>query len=332
MRDHVTIAMIAPDQPEDFFDLLWQGVWEATFDLSPFGVEVENFATENGDVCEQRQILESLLDRRPDAIGLLPLHSCALDDLIEQHSLAGTPVVTFHGDAPASQRAAFVRPDLQLAGALAGELLAKLIGGQGRILSLPGSLDEFHLAQRYKGFRAAMARFADRMEEVPGPLSGSSSFLTPEWLRSYGPVEGYYIGNEDLVPFATMVEPLRQRIPCVGFSNTDLVRPFLERGVVSAVIDESRYQLGYFAVQKAYEAVLKSADRSPLTNVQIPSTVIFGANASAKEDSLDNAFEMLVRQRTEVLISYKKRLEEANAKLLDLAVTDPLTGASSKRH
>jgi diguanylate cyclase (GGDEF)-like protein len=326
MRDHVTIAIIAPNQPEDYFDLLWQGVWEATFDLSSFGVEVQNFTTEADDFCEQQKILETLLDSRPDAIALLPLHAYALDELIDQFALAGTPVVTFHGDAPASQRAAFVRADLQQSGALAGEVLAKLMGGHGRILSFPGSLDEFHLAQRYKGFRDALVRSGGHLEEVW--VSGS---ITSERLQSQGPVAGYYVGNDDLVPLARIMEELGQRIPCVGFGNTNLLRPFLERGVVSAVIDENRYQLGYFAVQKAYEAVLKSEAHEPLVSVQIPSTVIFAANAGATEDSLGSAFELLVRQRTEVLVSYKNRLEEANAKLLDLAVTDPLTGLYNRR-
>lgn len=79
------------------------------------------------------------------------------------------------------------------------------------------------------------------------------------------------------------------------------------------------------------EAVLKRDEHALLTGVQIPSTVVFAANASGAGDSLDRAFELLVRQRTEILVSYKHRLEEANAKLFDLAVTDPLTGLYNRR-
>jgi diguanylate cyclase (GGDEF)-like protein len=121
------------------------------------------------------------------------------------------------------------------------------------------------------------------------------------------------------------------RAPCIGFSNTEQIRPYLERGVISAVIDENRYQLGYFAVQKAYEAVLKGEGNAAVASVQIPSTVVFAANARGAGDSLDSAFELLVRQRTEILVSYKDRLEEANVKLLDLTITDPLTGLYNRR-
>ncbi len=334
MPDHATIAVIAPVQPADFFDLLWQGVWEATFDLASFGVEVQNLTTQGGDVGEQREVLQTLLDSPPEAIALWPAHASALDDLIDEHALAGTPVIAFLGDAPRSQRAALVGADARQSGVLAGEVLVKLMGGQGRVLSFPGPLDEFHLAQRHEGFREALARYQGRIQEtccldVPAPFDA-----TCELLRHYGPVGGYYVGNEDLVSIASAIEDLnagRPAAPCIGFSNTERVRPLLERGVVSAVIDENRYQIGYFAVQKAYEAVLKRQERAPVTGVQIPSAVVFAANAPAPADSLGSAFELLVRQRTEILVSYKKRLEDANAKLLDLAVTDPLTGLYNRR-
>jgi diguanylate cyclase (GGDEF)-like protein len=330
MRDKATIAIIAPLQPEDFFDLLWQGVWEATFDLSSFGVEVQNLTTQEKDVAEQRKILETLLDSHPDAIGLLPTHATALNDLIEQHTRRGTPVITFHGDAPDSLRATFVGPNIHRAGALAGEVLAKLIHGRGRILAFPGSLDEFHLAERYRGFRDTLKHYPGIREERCC-LSPDASFNTPEMLASFGPAAGYYAGNQDVAAIALAIETLGVRAPCIGFSNTDQVRPFLDRGVVSAVIDEHRYQLGYFAVQKAYEAVLKREADVPIASVQIPSTVVFAANAGGEGYSLDNAFELLVRQRTEILVSYKNRLEEANTKLLDLSITDPLTGIYNRR-
>ena len=330
MGENVTLAVIAPIQPEDFFDLLWQGAWEATFDLSSFGVEVHDLTTEGSDVEGQRKILEMLLASPVSAIALMPVHTSALNGLIDQHVQNGTPVVTFRADAPYSRRVAFVSPDPHQAGALAGEALAKLMGGHGRILSFPGALSQYHLEQRYEGFREAVSRYSGRIEEAHRMLDSETSDADiVELLQSFGPAAGYYVGNEDLIRIARALEKSGIEKPCIGFSNTEQVRPFLERGTVSAVIDGNRYQLGYFAVQKAYEAVLKREE--VVSSVQIPSTVVFAANARVDGDSLHNAFELLVRQRTEILLTYKQRLEEANAKLLDLAVTDPLTGLYNRR-
>lgn len=333
MKENVSIAIVAPVQPEDFFDLLWEGVWEATFDLSSFGAEVQNLTTERPDVDGQRRILESLLENGVDAIGLVPAHASALDDLINQHEARGTPVVTFYGDAPASRRSAFVRANLAQAGVLAAQALANAMGHSGRILSLPGSIDQFHHGRCYQGFREALVRWKRTVEEAPCPIPAEELVAMPDCdlQRVLAQANGYYVGTTDLPEFAGILERLDIHAPCVGFSNTARVRPLLERGMISAVIDENRHQQGYFAVQKAYEAILKREQHSHISSVHIPNTVVFAANAAEMEDSLKDAFEMLVRQRTEILCSYKDKLEQANAQLLSLSVTDPLTGLANRR-
>ena len=324
MKDEVSIAIVAPVQPEDFFDQLWQGVWEATFDLASFGVEVQNLTTERYAVEGQRRILEHLLEERVDAIAVIPAHASALDDLIAQHESAGTLVVTFHGDAPASRRSAFVGAEPFQAGVLAAEVLLKLMGNRGRVISFPGSIEKYHLAQRYAGFRSELARHAGLVSEEEA--------LAGRWLSSARLESGdaVYVGDEDLVDVATALERAGVQVPCIGFGSTDSIRPLLDRRAVSAVVDASRYQEGYFAVQKAYQSILMRESGESLSGVQIPSTVVFASNADTG-DSLRNAFEMVVRQRTEILFHYKQRLEQANAELMSLSITDPLTGLLNRR-
>jgi len=333
MKENVSIAIVAPVQPEDFFDQLWEGVWEATFDLSSFGVEVQNLTTERADVAGQRGILEGLLEANIDAIGLVPAHASALDDLINRHEARGTPVVTFYGDAPDSRRTVFVRAILKQAGALAAEVLVKQMGCRGRILTFPGAIEQFHYGRRYQGFRDALVHCKGAVEESTCPYSAQdlASMTDADMKRVFQRAAGFYVGTQELPEIASLLDRLNVHAPCVGFSNTARVRPFLERGVVSAVVDENRRLQGYFALQKAYEAVLKGEQKAQVTSVRIPNTVVFAANAEEMEDSLKDAFELLVRQRTEILCSYKDKLEQANAKLLSLSVTDPLTGLYNRR-
>jgi diguanylate cyclase (GGDEF)-like protein len=311
---------------------LWQGVWEATFDLAAFGVQVRNLTTERYDVAGQQEILTQLLDGETDGIAIVPAQANALNQLIDQHESRGTPVVTFHGDAPESRRSAFVGPNPFQAGVLAGEFLAKLMGAGGQALAFPGSLEKHHLAQRLQGFQAELASH-------PGcaAITASIPDLEPfeafpaELLGALRSADGIYVGNEDLVKVAAALEQAGVGAPCVGFGNTEPVQQFLARQTVSAVIDEQRYLQGYFAVQKAYEAILKRAQGVSVSGIRIPSDIALAANASDNRDSLHVAFELLVRQRTEALCSYKQRLEHVNAELLSLSITDPLTGLINRR-
>ncbi len=325
MPENTTIAVIAPVQPEDYYDLVWQGVWEATFDLASFGVQVENLTTERHDVVGQRDLLRGLLLEDISAIAIMPGHSSALNDLIDEHECRGTKVITFQGDAPASRRSAFVGPDAERSGALAGEVLAKFMGGRGRVLSFPGDQREFRLSGRYAGLRAELARHDGRIQEASWA----------EWQRdredAFQAASGIYVGSEDLASVAAVLEEKGIPVPCVGFSNTSQARRLLQCGIVSAIVDEGRHQQGYFAVQKAYEATLKSRVDQALENIHVPSTVAFSANAADLRESLNEPFELLVRQRTEVLCSYKASLEKANAELLSMAITDPLTGLLNRR-
>lgn len=331
MRE-ASIAIIAPLQPEDFFDLMWQGVWEATFDLAPFGVRVRNLPTERYNVAGQQEILIQLLEDKVDGIAIVPAHGEALNHLIDELEAQGTPIITFHGDAPESRRSAFVGPDPFQAGTLAGELLAKLMGGRGRALSFPGSSEKHHLAQREQGFHAEFAAHPGcAVVTSSTPALDSLRAFPAELIEALRSADGVYVGNEDLVRIAAALEQAGAGAPCVGFGNTDPLQPFLARQTVSAVIDEQRYLQGYFAVQKAYEAFLKRPQGLTVSGIRVPSNVALAANASDSRDSLHAAFEMLLRQRTEALCSYKQRLEEANAELENLAITDPLTGLLNRR-
>jgi len=329
VSENVAIAIVAPVQPEDFYDGVWEGVWEATFDLAAFGVRVDNLTTEHRDIARQREILEGLLGTEVAAIGIAPAHTSALDDLIDQHELRGTRVITFLGDTPGSKRSAFVGSDARRSGALAGEVLAKLMGGRGHVLSFPGDREEFQLAGRYQGLRTELGRHAGLIQETAHTLSpDTEAQLRPQFQAVLKRADGVYVGNEDLTRIAQALEQAGVRVPCVGFSNTGLARQLLQSGLVSAVVDEGRHQQGYFAVQTAYQATLK---RAGLDHLFVPSAVAFSANAAELQESLNDAFELLVQQRTEVLCSYKARLEQANSELLSLSITDPLTGLLNRR-
>jgi len=331
-RKKSRIVVLAPGDPAEYFGLLWDGVKSATAEISSLGARVECIQIPCYDVERQKEILADLLPSAPDAIAMVPQHASALDDLIDRHSAQRTRVITINADAPLSRRASYVGPNATKSGALAAEVLTKLMGEKGGVLSFPGPLETGNLAARYGGFLAELTKWRPDARilatyEGTRDLSETAGAL----LQAHPEVGGIYVGNARAYQIGAALEKAAMRVPCVGFDNTEAVRKYLRNRLVSAVIDQNVYQQGYLAVQRAWEAISSRVRISRSTI--IPGTVIFAANAhdAANTDTLNNAFELLVRMRTARLRASGRMLEEANRQLLQLAETDSLTGLLNRR-
>ena len=145
----------------------------------------------------------------------------ALDDLIALLEQQGIPVITFHGDAPLSTRSAFVGPDSHSAGALSAEVLSKLMGGRGHVLSTlyraPGAVSLF--AQRHRGFQTGLECQPYMHETIfPNPVQGT----TPELVAALAQADGVYVGCDELVlEWPRALDKAALSLPFVGFSNTE---------------------------------------------------------------------------------------------------------------
>lgn len=333
LQKRIEIAVIAPSVPEEFFNLLWDGVSRAAFELDSFGVTVRTFKTRFHDGRAQSALLSEMLDSSFSAIAIAPAHPEALNSLIASHAERGRPVVTFHSDAPASERHSHVGTSAPEAGALAAEALAKFMGRRGKIAAFPGDFAFPQFAQRYQGFRRELERWGPELEEAFcfAGLDGLSGALERA-LDEHPDLGGIYVGSARSFHLAGRLEGRSLQIPFVGFDNTAAIQPFLRNGIVSAVIDESVQQQGYIAVQRAFEiSVSRSTDIARW--VRVPSSLVLAANSADAPvgETLNEAFEQLIRQQTAQLHAYREMLESANHRLIRLAETDGLTGLMNRR-
>jgi diguanylate cyclase (GGDEF)-like protein len=331
-KKSVRIAVVAGAEPREFFDEVWSGVGSAARELASLGVKVEPVRTRSHDVEADTRVMSALLKSPPDAAAIVPGHASALNPLIDELTSKGTCVVTFNTDAPESTRCSFVGADAFRAGTLAAEVLARLMRGSGEVLSFPGGLQQEQAALRYAGFTRELAQWAPGLREVTCHAGFDDlAEVTRDFLRSHR-AAGIFVGHARGYEIAPVLESAGHLVPCVGFDNTERLRPFLRRKAISAVIDENAYQQGYLATQRAYEATLYGSAKTPRRTV-IPSTIVFSANAgeARSADSQHEAFEQMLRQRTSRLVAYQRSLRAANDELLRLAETDALTGLLNRR-
>jgi diguanylate cyclase (GGDEF)-like protein len=319
---------MAPASPNDFFSQLWKGVWSAAIELSPFGVRVDSYETEGHDFGGQQRVFANLKRKPPAALAIAPAHVSEFDGEIAHLASLGIPVITFHTDAPASKREAYVGTDPARSGALAGELLARLMAGQGTVASFPGALETGHLKLRYLAFRDELKRRAPEIKESVSHAGFSGLGETARRvLESNTPVDGIYVGCSRSYEVAKVLQASGKKIPFVGFDWTPLSQPYLASGTISALIDESAYHQGYLAVQYAYEAIGAPSTDS-CVYAPLPASIIMASNSSNPEvaEPGSGCLESLIRARTQRVHRYRQLLDQASSQLVVLSETDPLTG------
>jgi ribose transport system substrate-binding protein len=130
------------------------------------GIEILWRAPETTDELRQKEIFESFVAQRVDAIAISCLNGDLLTPSIDRAVESGIPVVTWDSDAPRSRRLAFYGVNDHEAGGALGEGLARLLGGRGRVAALT-SLGADNLQRRLDGAREALAAYPDiRIVEV----------------------------------------------------------------------------------------------------------------------------------------------------------------------
>jgi LacI family transcriptional regulator len=332
LKRPVHIAVVAPSVPGELFAVLWKGVWSAAFELAPFGVRVDRYETNSHDLIAQKRILANLRVKPPAALVIAPASATELNRELEQFSDLRVPVITFHTDAPASRREAYIGTNPAQSGALAGEVLGRLMGGQGTVATFPGPLETEHLKHRYLAFRTELkTNFPSIQEAVSHSGYSGMGEAAVRVLQQNPSVGGIYVGCSRSHEVAQAVLEAGRKVPFVGFDLTERSHPFLADGTVSALIDENVYHQGYLAVHQAFEAI-NSASMESTPSVPLRAAVMLRANCNGTEvfEPGSGGLENLIRLRTRRAHRNQELLEQASSQVARLSETDPLTGLMNR--
>ena len=155
------IALVSKGFQHQFWQAVKAGAEQAA---AEFDVEVtfEGAATE-GSVEQQIQLLQTVIDKHPDAIGFAAIDSQAAGPLMQQASDDGIPVIAFDSGVDSDVPLTTATTDNLAAAAEAAEHMAELINHTGKValtfaLSKPG---RYHLQVVRLGTRL-VARTASR--------------------------------------------------------------------------------------------------------------------------------------------------------------------------
>ena len=129
--DKPYVALISKGFQHQFWQAVKAGAEQAAeeFDVT---VTFEG-AEEEGNVEQQIQLLQTALDKKPDALGFAAIDSQAAGPLMQQAKDENMPVIAFDSGVDSDVPLTTAATDNLAAAAEAAKHMADLIGGEGKI-------------------------------------------------------------------------------------------------------------------------------------------------------------------------------------------------------
>src|SRR5690349_6101644 len=109
------------------------------------------------NVDQQVAIVEDQITNKVSAMAVAPTGAAELIPVLDRAKAAGIPVVIFDTDINWASKPTYVGSDNRHAGKLAGEYIAKILAGTGRVAVIRGILGVITHEDRVAGFREAIA-------------------------------------------------------------------------------------------------------------------------------------------------------------------------------
>ncbi|MEJ7576773.1 MAG: sugar ABC transporter substrate-binding protein [Pyrinomonadaceae bacterium] len=257
------IALVMKTANNPFFIEMQKGAEDAAKRL---GVNLVVQAAEREvDVEKQMQIVENLIQTKVAALCVTPSGSREIVPAIEKANRAGIPVLVIDTrvDTQALSEsngkvASFIGSDNYEGGKLAGEYIARRLGGKGKVAVLEGIPGHETGDSRLRGFR-------DALKATPG--IGIVASQTANWERDQGfnvfqnilqshPDVQAVFACSDLMALGA-VEAIASakktgQIMVVGFDASAEARDAVGRGTMDATVAQSPSAMGALAVENAY--------------------------------------------------------------------------------
>ena len=256
------IVFIPKSTSATFYLFLVKGAQDKAKELG-YTIDYQGPATE-ADVAAQVDLVRNIIKKKPAGILLAALDSKALIPPVEEAIAAGIPVVMVDSGIDSDAPVASILTDQVKGGQMAGEQMAKLLGGKGLVADhgiQAGSVS----AGRSKGFQEAA--------KAGGLTTLATQWTDADSTKSMNISTDELTANPDLAGIfnacaastgdaqAVKAKGLDKKVKIVAFDPSPEVLPLFDEGTIQAIIAQDPYQMGLPGGGGAGRVQERQADR-----------------------------------------------------------------------
>lgn len=260
-----------------------KGMWSAMEEYEAFNPVLQVRTISQFDVGHLVSSIEEATAERVHAIMIQAMSSPRVADAMLAAKRLGIKTVTVNADLNAAARQAFIGQDMRKAGRTAGSLLAKFIGGQGKVASLTTNNGAFSVEERQIGFEQVIRESYPDITLLPAIETHENAKVTfnetIDLLADHPDLVGLFNSCGKVSSMCRAVEELERQntLKIVTFETYPDVLDYVRRDVITCTIGSNPERQGYEAVKSLLSAFL--FDKSfPDGNIYIPFEIVVKEN------------------------------------------------------
>lgn len=242
--------------------MFWQSVHAgAAKAAQENGVEIIwNGPSTETDFNGQLQIVDSMINRRVDAIVLAPIDRKAMVSVVERANREKIPVIIFDSPVDSPNFVSQVATDNYQAGAVAADRMGDLLKGKGKVAIVAVQVGAASTMAREQGFED---RIRDKYPgiQIMSKLYGDADFAkslraAENILTAHPDLDGMFASNESsTVGAARALKERRGKVKLVGFDAGPTLEADLRAGVIDSLVVQHPFKMGYDSVISAVKTL-----------------------------------------------------------------------------
>lgn len=256
-QEKLKIAIV----PKNKIGVFWQSVLVGAKlgSVAMGNVEVDWRVPFEENTTSQIAVTEQCIEEGVSGIILAPIEKDSLAIPIVKAVKKKIPVLIFDSQLKGTagkDYISFVGIDNKKAGAMAGEHLAKLLGGKGKVLLLRVSANQASIMEREKGFIEVIAKNKGiQFSEKELPAGVTINEMTNECLKISNILEksdGIFCSYEQTT--IAMLQALQKignagKVKFVGFDTPTIAVDALKKGEISALMAQDPARMGFMSLK-----------------------------------------------------------------------------------
>ncbi len=214
------------------------------------GIELVVLDSQN-DSAKEASNIEDLVSQQVAAILINPTDSDAVGPAIKMVNRKKIPVITLDRGANSGTVISHIASDNVAGGKLAGEFIAKALGGKGNVVELQGIAGTSAARDRGKGFNdaASAAKLQVVARQVADFDRAKGLSVMENILQAQPAIDAVFAHNDEMALGALKaIQGSGRKIKVVGFDATDDALAAVKAGTMSATVAQQPALIGSLGV------------------------------------------------------------------------------------